>query len=207
MSSEANLIDRLRQAQQNDPDTLGDILQEYRVDLRRMIQLRMDRRLQGRVDPSDVIQEAYIEVTQRLAEYLGDPKMPFKLWLRFLTTQKLMQTARSHLEVKGRDVNREISIYRGMPMATSAVLAQQLAGQITSPSENAIKDELRMRLQNTLDQMETIDREIIALRHFEHLTLKECALILEISYTSACNRYVRALERLKKRFGNLSIQR
>ena len=207
MSSDENLIDRLRQAQQNNPDQVGEILLEYRADLRRMIQLRMDRRLQGRVDPSDIIQEAYIEVTERLAEYLRDPRMPFKLWVRFLTTQKLMQTARRHLDVKGRDVNREISIYQGMPMATSAVLAKKLAGQITTPSENVIKEELRMQLQNTLDEMETIDREIIALRHFEHLTLKECAQILDISYTSACNRYIRALERLKQRFGNLSIQR
>ncbi len=167
--------------------------------LRRMIKLRLDRRLQGRVDPSDVIQETHLEVSRRLAEYLRDPSMPFFLWLRLVTGQKLALVHRQHLGVQARDAGREVSIYRGaLPEATSEALAARLVGRQTSPSQAAARAELNIRLQEALNSMEELDREVLALRHFEQLTNGESARVLGISETAACNRYVRALERLKK---------
>jgi RNA polymerase sigma-70 factor (ECF subfamily) len=147
-----------------------------------MVKLRLDRRLQGRVDPSDVIQEAYLEVSRQVADYLKDPSIPFYLWLRLMTGQKLALLHRQHLGVQARDAGREVSLYRGaLPEATSAA-----------------RVELKIRLQEALNSMDELDREVLALRHFEQLTNVETARALGISETAACNRYVRALERLKK---------
>ena len=119
----------LRQAGSGDVEALGRLLERHRKRLRRMIRLRLDPRLQGRIDPSDVLQEAYLEAAQRLAEYLRQPTMPFFLWLRFIAGQKLLALRRRHLGTQARDAARELSIYRGaMPEASSACLAAQLLG-------------------------------------------------------------------------------
>src|SRR5467141_3493529 len=89
--------DLLRRLGEGDTTVLGQLLQSHRKRLRRMVRLRMDPKLQGRVDASDVLQEAFLEAAQRLAEYLRDPRMPFFLWLRFLTGQKLLTLRRRHL--------------------------------------------------------------------------------------------------------------
>jgi len=192
-------LELIQRAGQGDTKGLEALLQRYRVRLRRMIKLRLDRRLQGRVDPSDVIQEAYLEVSRQLAEYLRNPSMPFFLWLRLVTGQKLALVHRQHLGVQARDAGREVSLYRGaLPGASSAALAAQLIGQQTSPSQAAAKAELKIRLQEALNSMDELDREVLALRHFEQLTNVDTARVLGISETAACNRYVRALERLKK---------
>lgn len=188
-------LELIRRADQVD---LEELLGRYRDRLRRMVKLRLDRRLQGRIDPSDVIQEAYLEASRRLDEYLRDPSMPFFLWLRLVTGQKLALAHRQHLGVQARDAGREVSLHRGpLPEATSAALAARLVGQRTSPSQAAARAELRLRLQEALNGMPELDREMLALRHFEQLTNAEAARVLGLSPTAACNRYVRALERLK----------
>jgi RNA polymerase sigma-70 factor (ECF subfamily) len=189
----------LRRAGEGDASGLEELLRQHRPRLRRMIRLRLDRRLQGRVDPSDVIQEAHLEVSRRLAEYLRDPSMPFFLWLRLVAGQKLALAHRQHLGVRARDAGREVSLFSGaMPQATSAALAARLIGRQTSPSQAAARAELKLRLQEALNHMEVIDREVLSLRHFEQLSNAESARVLGISETAACNRYVRALGRLKK---------
>src|SRR4051812_11236556 len=192
-------LELIRRAGAGDSAGLEGLLERYRDRLRRMIKLRLDRRLQGRVDPSDVIQEAHLEVSRGLAEYLRDPSLPFFLWLRLVTGQKLALVHRQHLGVQARDAGREVSLYRGaLPEATSAALAARLIGKQTSPSHAAAGAELKIRLQEALNLMDELDREVLALRHFEQLTNAETARALGISETAACNRYVRALERLKK---------
>ena len=199
ISQDPRELELIRRAGEGDSTGLDGLLERYRPRLRRMIKLRLDRRLQGRVDPSDVIQEAYLEVSRKMAEYLGDPSMPFFLWLRLVTGQKLALVHRQHLGVQARDAGREVSLHRGpLPEATSAALAAQLIGRRTTPSQAAARAELKIRLQEALNSMDELDREVLALRHFEHLTNAEAARVLGISETAACNRYVRALERLKK---------
>ena len=162
------LIDR---AVQGDQTAWGELLDRYRDRLRRMVALRLDRRLQGRVDASDVIQEATLEASRRLAEYSQNPTMPFFLWLRFLTGQRLLEQHRRHLGAQGRDAGREISLYRGaMPETTTAALAAQLLGRHTSPSQAAVRAERKIRLQEALNSLEAVDREMLALRHFEQLS-------------------------------------
>jgi RNA polymerase sigma-70 factor (ECF subfamily) len=197
--SDSDSTELLGRARQGDPKAVGNLLDRYRIRLRRMVALRMDRRLQGRIDPSDVIQETCLEASNRLGEYLRDSTMPFFIWLRFLTAQRLAMLHRHHLGIQGRDAGREVMLYQGaLPEATSAALAAQLVGRLTSPSSAAIKAEMRIRLQEALNSMDPIDREVLALRHFEQLSNSEAAQVLGIKPTAACNRYVRALERLKQ---------
>jgi RNA polymerase sigma-70 factor (ECF subfamily) len=200
MTDDPEEIDRLLQrAAEGDPQGLGMLLARHRRRLRRMVMLRLDRRLQGRIDPSDVIQEAYLEAATRLAEYLRNPSMPFFLWLRFLTSQKLVTLHRHHLGVQMRDPCLEVALDHGLlPEASSAALAAQLLGHDTRPSEAAIRAEMRIRVQEALDRMDPLDREILAMRHFEQLSRAEIARVLAISEPAAGKRYIRALERLKK---------
>jgi RNA polymerase sigma-70 factor (ECF subfamily) len=188
----------LHSAAEGDKDSWGALLARHQERLRRMVALRLDQRLQGRFDASDVIQEAYLEASKRLADYLKQPNMPFFLWLRFITGQKLLELHRYHLGAQARDAGREVSLYRGsLPETTSAALAAQLLGHLTRPSEAAIRAETKVRLQEALNRMEPLEREVLALRHFEHLSNAETAQVLGIQESAASKRYLRALKRLK----------
>ena len=191
---------RLEAAARGDRAAWGAVLAGHRDRLRRMVALRLDRRLQGRIDPSDVIQDAYLEAARRLPEYLRESApMPLFLWLRFLTAQALQALHRRHLGAQARDAGREISIVGGrIPQATSAALAAQLLGHDTRASEAAIRAERKLRLEEALNSMDPIDREVLALRHFEQLSNAECACVLALSESAATKRYIRALKRLKE---------
>ena len=189
----------LRRAAQGDHQGWGALLERHRQRLRRMVALRLDQRLQGRLDASDVIQEAYLDASARLPEYLRQPSMPFFLWLRFLTGQKLLELHRRHLGAQMRDAGREVSLYRGsLPATSSAALAAQLLGHDTRPSEAAVRAERKIRLQEALNRLEPLDREVLALRHFEHLNNSEAAQVLGLQEAAASKRYVRALQKLKE---------
>lgn len=177
---------------------LARLFEEYSGRLKRMVKLRMDRRLQGRLDPSDVIQESYLEVARRFRDYLTQPDLPFYLWLRFLTGQKLIDLHRRHLGTKMRDVGQEVSLRRGaFPEASSVSLAAQLLGQLTSASQAMVRAETQVKVQEALNAMDALDREVLTLRHFELLSNDETAAVLGITKQAASNRFVRALKRLR----------
>jgi RNA polymerase sigma-70 factor (ECF subfamily) len=189
----------LKRAGQGDKEAAGKLFAQHRERLRRMVQVRMDGRLRGRLDASDVLQEAYLEFDRSLADYLKNPEAPLFLWLRFLTGRKLQALHRRHLGTKVRDAGREISLQQGaLPQASSLALAAQLLGHLTSPSEAAGRAEMQLRVQEALDTLDAIDREVLALRHFEQLSNAETAQVLEITEAAASRRFVRALKRLKK---------
>ena len=191
--------DLVKRASSGDEKALAELFERYRKRLRRMVQIRLDRRLQGRVDPSDVLQEAYIDLARRLPEYASNPSIPLFLWLRLITGQRLLQVHRRHIGTAMRDVTQEVSLYHGaMPQATSLSLAASLIGKMTSISEKAMRTEMQIKLQETLNSMEPIDREILVLRHFEELTNQEAAQALGIRKSAASNRYIRALKRLRE---------
>jgi RNA polymerase sigma-70 factor (ECF subfamily) len=197
----ARLIERARGG---DAQALNELLAMHRERLRRMVQVRLDWRLQGRVDASDVIQDAYLEAARRLDGYLRDPPMPLFLWLRFLVGERLVVLHRRHLGAQMRDARREVSLYRGaLPEASSAALAAQLLGQQTSPSEAAVRAERMLRLQEAVNRLEPLDREVLSLRHFEQLSRAEAAQVLGITESAAAKRYVRALKRLKDALADL----
>src|SRR5262249_45511002 len=136
------------------------------------------------------------------ADYLKNPAIPFYLWLRFITGRKLQALHRHHLGTHARDAGREVSLHRGaMPQASSVSLAEQLLGRLATPSQAAVRGELQIRIQDVLNGMDPIDREILALRHFEELSNAETAQVLGIGEAAASHRFIRALRRLKGLLG------
>jgi RNA polymerase sigma-70 factor (ECF subfamily) len=190
--------DLLRRLERDDERALTELFARHRERLRQMIRLRLDRRLRGRIDSSDVLQEAALEVARRAGEYLAAPSMPPFLWLRFLTGQALLTMHRHHLGVRMRDAAQEVALrHRGPPQATSVSLAEMLLGRLTSPTLAARRAEMQVRLQELINGLDPLDREVLALRHFEELSNVEVAQVLGLSKTAASNRYLRALGRLK----------
>lgn len=201
MPDSPDMAERLQRVQAGDLRHWEAVLAENRDRLRRFVQLRMHRRLAGRVDPSDVIQEAYLEASRTLDHYLQEPSLPAYLWLRHIAGRKLTDLHRKHLGAQMRDAGREIPLWQGVPEATSESLAAHLLGRLTAPSQVLMQAELRLRLQNALDSLEPIDREVLTLRHFEQLSNAEVARVLDINESAASKRYVRALERLHEVLG------
>jgi RNA polymerase sigma-70 factor (ECF subfamily) len=198
MSAESHTDDGLLEAaKRGEAEALAQLINLHRDRLRRMVEIRLDDRLAGRIDPSDVLQEAFLDVQKRIHE-LRDTALPFFLWLRLKVGNRLIDLHRFHLGAR-RSVRREVSLQRGaMPMASSASLASQLFGKVTSASNAAMRAEARLRVQEVLNGMDDIDREVLVLRHFEDLSNVETAAVLNISQNAASNRYVRALRRLKE---------
>jgi RNA polymerase sigma-70 factor (ECF subfamily) len=189
----------LQQAAQGDQQAWAELLERHGDRLRRMVALRLDRRLRGRVDASDVLQEAYLDAWRRLGAYVNEPAMPFFLWLRFLVSQKLLEQHRRHLGARGRDAGREVALFHGqLPEASSAALAAHLLGRLTSPSQAALRAERKLLLQEALNAMDPVDREVLVLRHFEQLSNGEAAEVLGLDKSAASKRYARALVRLKE---------
>jgi RNA polymerase sigma-70 factor (ECF subfamily) len=194
---EADIAGLLEKVRGGDQQALAELYARHREKLLRMIQLRLDHRLAGRVSPSDVFQEAYIDAVKRIAHYFEKPDQPFFGWLRLIVGQRLADVHREHLAQK-RDVGHEVPIHRTGPGADSACLAACLLGSGTSPSHAAARTESFARLEDALAQMDPLDREVLALRHFEELSNGETATLLGIQPAAASKRYVRALARLKQ---------
>jgi RNA polymerase sigma-70 factor (ECF subfamily) len=188
-------------ARAGDQDALAVLVERHRDRLERMVRLRMDRRLQNRVDPEDVVQDAYLAVLGKFGQYRADPQLPFFLWLRLEVGQKLVDTHRFHLGTQMRDVGQEVSLHQGaLPQVSSVSLAEQLLGKLTTASRAAMRVEVKLRVEEALNSMDAQDREVLILRHFEELSNAEAAQVLGIKPSAAVNRYVRALQRLKDVF-------
>lgn len=198
-SGESSVDPLLQRLRAGDERALAEAFDLHRERLWRTIQFRIDRRLAARVDPEDVLQEAYLGAAQRLAHLLKEPTWSLYLWLRWMVMQTLVDVHRRHLGAGRRDASREASLtFVGDCPATSVSLAGQLAGSMTPPSQAAARAELRVRLEAALATMSPLDQEIIALRHFEDLSNVEAANVLGLQSTAASNRYVRAIARLKE---------
>ncbi len=190
----ATLIARLRAG---DRGALAELFDKHRDKLRRMVQLRLDHRLAGRISASDVLQEAYIDALKRIDHYFQKPDQPFFGWLRLVVGQRLADVHREHMAQK-RNAGKDVTIDSPMPGTDSACLAAYLLGHLTSPSHAAAKNEAFAQVEEALNQMDSMDREVLALRHFEELSNTETATILGIQPAAASKRYVRALAKLKQ---------
>jgi len=181
-----------------DKAQLAELFYENRERLKRIVSSSIDHRLHRRMDASDVLQETFMEAFSRIHEYLANPNVSLFVWLRFLAKQRLTLMHRQNLQVQARDVRRELSLEAVEDDRQSKVaLAAQLAGRLTTASASFSRKELRLEIQSALDRLDFKSREILMLRHFEQLSNVESAEVLQISTTAACNRYIRALERLK----------
>ncbi len=193
-------------AQLSDLDTLaqGNVqlcerLDRHRERLRKIVAATMDQRLHARLDASDVIQETFLEAMARIEEYRAEPRVSLFVWLRFLAKQRLAILYRQHVLAQVRDVRREVSMQRESNCdSTARALAAQVAARLTTASATLRKKELQCQIQSALGKLDDKSREMLILRHFEQLTNQETSEVLQISTTAACNRYVRAIERLKR---------
>lgn len=177
---------------------LASVFSEHRDRLRRMIEFRLDARLRGRVSASDVLQEAYLDALGRLRHFQADPDVPFFIWLRAVTVQRLIEVHRAHLGAQARDAAREVRLGQGGAIEASSEKMAELMGDLTSPSQAAQRSEIMGSVRDALDRLDPIDREVLALRHFEELSNQEVAALLGIQSAAASKRYVRAIERLRE---------
>ena len=186
---------------------LADLLAIHQEKLERIISFRIAPFLRSRVDPADVLQEAFFEISRRINEFIDGSPVSFFVWIRQKTIQTLIDIHRNHTREK-RDALRE------MPLAsapfghtTSISIARFLMDDITSPSQAAVREEEIQQLQSALESMNETDREVIAMRHFEHLNNQQVAEVLGISPTAASNRYVRAAAKLSEILNHLPSRR
>jgi len=191
------MSDELEMLKSGDADAIAEVFSHHRDKLQRMVRFRLDRRLYGRVDTADVLQDVWLETSRRIEDYTSNPAVPFFVWVRQLAYQIIIDLHRKHLGAQKRNISQEVSIAKSN-CDTSVSIAAQLAGNLTSPSNVAMRGERLARLREALDGMDEVDREVLALRHFEELGNNEVAEILGIQKTAASNRYVRALKRLKQ---------
>lgn len=181
-----------------DVDALGELFLIHRPRLWRMINFRIDPRLAGRVDADDILQEAWLRAVDRIGSFLVDASRSTFIWFRMIATQTMLDLHRRHLGAQKRSAAREHSIHGGWTSeSTSVSLARHLLGHLSSPSNAAMRAELTKQLDAALATMSDIDREVLALRHFEELTNSETAQVLEMTEQAASARYVRALARLR----------
>jgi RNA polymerase sigma-70 factor (ECF subfamily) len=205
MSFDADEDDEVERLRAGGDEAVAELFSRYEERLHKMVSYRLDRRLYGRVDAGDVLQEAYLEAARRADDYLARPSVPFFVWLRQIASQVLIDTHRRHL-AKMRDAKQEVRMHRGAYLqANSFSLAAQLVGNLTSPSRAAIREEMLIQVRAALDGMDELDREVLALRHFEELSNNEVAEILGLQKAAASNRYVRALKRLRVVLEKLSL--
>ena len=197
MQSPNPVTDELSLAAADDETAWRQVVRCHTPRLRRMVFVRLDPRLASRIDPDDVLQDVFLDAARQLADYLQDPQVPFFLWLRLLTGHWIGRAHRHHLGTQARNAGRDRSLDEVMPNASSVALAAHLIGRENRPNEAAQRAEQVARLHAALDEMDVTDREILSLRHFEHLSRAEAATVLGISEAAVGKRYLRALTRLK----------
>lgn len=191
-----NLVNRVIHG---DRDALATLFTFHRDRLWRIVNFRLDHRLVGRVDADDILQEAYLDAEKRLEHFLQDSPESFFIWLRLIVNQTLIDVHRRHLGTQARDASRDRSLSGSWStVSTSFSLSRQLLGHLTSPSQAALRAELSEQLNLALQGMGDLDREVLALRHFEELTNSETAQALGLTEQAASIRYIRALGRLAK---------
>lgn len=194
--SNENEKDLLKRFEEGEASALGSLFDLHRDRLWRMVCFRLDPRLTGRIDADDILQEAFVNVSKGISSYEQDGKS-FYVWLRLVVLQTMVDVHRHHLGVQKRDIRREVTKRPTNPEATSVSLIRHLVGKISTPSQIARKAESLRQLEEGLEQMEPIDQEVLALRHFEELKNREVSEILGIDEKAASIRYVRALARLR----------
>ena len=190
------LLDKVKAGES---DAANRLLDRHRDALRQMVAMRLDKKIQGRVDASDIVQDVMIEANRRLERYLEDPAMPFHLWLRHMAKDRLIDAYRRHRGSAKRSVDREQPMVAvgGMNHSTMELAAHLADGEMT-PAAAATMHELQSRFEAAINELAEADQEIVLMRHFEHLTNQEAAAALNLSEPAASMRYLRAMRRLRE---------
>lgn len=188
-------------ARQGSREAANQLIQRHQAAVQRLIQLRLDRKIQGRVGVSDVLQEVLVEASRRLPAYLDNPQLPFHLWLRQIARDRIIDAHRRHRASEKRSVDRERATAAPRPDQSSILLAAQLCDSELTPAAAAAQRELAQQVESSLTQLSDVDAEIIIMRHYEHLSNQEAAQALQLSEPAASMRYLRAVRRLRELLG------
>jgi RNA polymerase sigma-70 factor (ECF subfamily) len=196
----------LQSAREGDADAVNKLLERHRGPIRRLVEMRLDRKVQRRVDVSDVVQDVMLEASNRLVKYLDDPVMAFHLWLRQIAWDRIIDTYRRHRVSAKRNMDREqpMSVPAGADQSTME-LAVQLCDPAMTPAAAATQREIASKVEAVIDQLADQDREIILMRHYEHLSNLEIAQVLKLNPPAASMRYLRAVRRLRELLEEQSI--
>src|SRR4051812_49561985 len=190
--------DLLSQAKEGQPEAVDRLLDVHREPLRKMIGLRLDPALAARVDASDIVQEVLFEAHRRLEDYLRTPTMPFRLWLRHIAKDHVIDAHRRHRQAQRRSLDREQPI---VPAVLAGHSSFELAGQLLdgerTPASAAIQHELQRKLDAAVARLDDDDREVILMRHREQLSNQQVSEALGLSEAAASMRYLRAIRRLR----------
>jgi RNA polymerase sigma-70 factor (ECF subfamily) len=197
-TSEPDTDELLRRVEEGDRQARNDLFERHRDRLRKMVAWRLDRRLAARVDPSDVIQDVLAEADRKLARYLRHRPLPFYPWLRSLAWEHLAVLHRRHVKAGKRSVRREEPGILNLPDESAAELANRLVTSATSPTQQALREELRQRVRRALAEMSERDREVLVLRNLEQLSVADTAAVLGIKPGAVKVRHLRAVERLRE---------
>jgi RNA polymerase sigma-70 factor, ECF subfamily len=184
----------LQQIADGNAQALDRLLEHYRPRLHAFVEARLDPKLRARVDPSDVVQEAQLEVMQRMDDFLRRRPMPFHVWARKTAYARLLNLRRDHRQSARRSVDREVA----MPDRSSLLVARPLLARGLSPSQRLTGRDLADRIGRAVGELAAADREILLMRHGEELPYEEIGCLLEVAPAAARKRYGRALIRLQK---------
>lgn len=188
----------LEQARQGDDDAINALIEHHRNALRHLVRMRLDRKIQRRVDVSDVVQDVLIEVNRRLKTYLENPVMPFHLWIRHIARDRIIDAHRRHRGSAKRSVDKEQPmVIPGGFDQSSIILAAQLVDREKTPAASTMEKELARRVEQAITELDDLDAEVIVMRHYEQLTNQEIAQALELTEPAASMRYLRAVRRLR----------
>lgn len=191
-------VELIQRARDGDSRAVSDLLERHRESLRRMIALRLDRKIQQRVDASDIVQDVLVDANRRIQDYLENPCMPFHLWLRHMARDRIIDAHRRHRANAKRSVDREQAhtAPANIDHSTAELMAQLSDGELT-PAAAATMQELQLRFESAIGQLGEQDQEIVLMRHFEHLSNQEVAQALDLTEPAASMRYLRAMRRLR----------
>ena len=187
----------LAEVRDGDAEAVNSLIDRHRDAVHRLVRMRIDQAIAARVDASDVVQDVMLEASQRLGDYLQNPVMPFHLWLRQLAKDRLIDMHRRHRAAKKRSVDREQAVTSlAHDDQSAADLAKLLQDAELTPAAATVRREMEQRFLEAVNQLSDSDREIIMMRHFEHLSSAEVAQALKMTTAAAGMRYLRALRKL-----------
>jgi RNA polymerase sigma-70 factor (ECF subfamily) len=189
----------IAQAKKGDSSAVNLLMERHRNSIRQLIRMRLDKKIQNRIDVSDVLQDVLVEANRRLQNYLADPIMPFHLWLRQIAKDRIIDAHRRHRVSARRSVDREQSLAVPQGYDKSSIeLAGLLADSGLTPAAAVMQSEMAKRVEHAITELDEKDCEIIVMRHYEHLSNQEIGQVLNLSEPAASMRYLRAIRRLKQ---------
>jgi RNA polymerase sigma-70 factor (ECF subfamily) len=190
----------LLQAQAGDVPALGQLLEKYQSYLTLLARLQIGRRLQGKVDPADLVQDTFLNAHRDFAKFRGGTEAAWLGWLREILACNLAHLIRRYLGTQRRDVRLERELKQDLNHS-SQVLGQSLMTPQSSPSQSASRREQAVLLADALEKLPEDYREVIILSHLESLSFSEVALRMGRSVDSVKNLWARALARLRRALG------